>query len=87
MKVFAEADRLAHYFVDGIGTSTMGRLLAREPCYRSFGVARDANVRKDDPVTLVRVQMKFPATGEVLKCLRCFVAGWMRGSHQMPLMP
>lgn len=44
---------------------------------------------KDDPVMLVRVQMNFPATGEILApyAVGHFVAGGMRGSHQMPLMP
>jgi len=44
---------------------------------------------KDDPVMLVRVQMNFPATGEVLApyAVGHFVAGGMRGSHNMPLMP
>jgi fructose 1,6-bisphosphate aldolase/phosphatase len=44
---------------------------------------------KDDPVMLVRTQMSFPATGEVLQpfSIGHFVAGCMRGSHQMPLMP
>jgi fructose 1,6-bisphosphate aldolase/phosphatase len=44
---------------------------------------------KDDPVMLARVQMNFPATGEILApyAIGHFVAGGMRGSHQMPLMP
>ncbi|MEX0959276.1 MAG: fructose-1,6-bisphosphate aldolase/phosphatase [Burkholderiales bacterium] len=44
---------------------------------------------KDDPVMLVRTQMSFPATGEVLApySIGHFVAGGMRGSHNMPLMP
>jgi len=44
---------------------------------------------KDDPVMLVRAQMDFPATGEILAPFATchFVAGGMRGSHQMPLMP
>lgn len=44
---------------------------------------------KDDPVMLVRVQKDFPATGEVLApfAIGHFVAGGMRGSHHMPLMP
>jgi fructose 1,6-bisphosphate aldolase/phosphatase len=44
---------------------------------------------KDDPVMLVRSQMNFPATGEILApfAIGHFVAGCMRGSHQMPLMP
>jgi fructose 1,6-bisphosphate aldolase/phosphatase len=44
---------------------------------------------KDDPVMLVRTQMNFPATGEILApyAVGHFVAGGMRGSHNMPLMP
>jgi fructose 1,6-bisphosphate aldolase/phosphatase len=44
---------------------------------------------KDDPVMLVRTQMNFPATGEVLApyAIGHYVGGGMRGSHQMPLMP
>lgn len=44
---------------------------------------------KDDPVMLVRTQMNFPATGEILApyAIAHFVAGGMRGSHNMPLMP
>lgn len=44
---------------------------------------------KDDPVALVRVQGEFPATGEVLGPFQIghYVAGFMRGSHNGPLMP
>lgn len=44
---------------------------------------------KDDPVMLVRVQGGFPATGEVLSPFSKghLVAGFMRGSHNGPLMP
>lgn len=44
---------------------------------------------KDDPVMLIRVQKDFPATGEILApySIAPLVAGAMRGSHQMPLMP
>lgn len=44
---------------------------------------------KDDPVMLVRVQGAFPATGEVLApfSIGHYVAGFMRGSHNGPLMP
>ncbi len=44
---------------------------------------------KDDPVMLVRTQMNFPATGEVIAPFQIghYVAGGMRGSHNMPLMP
>jgi len=51
--------------------------------------AHIANTGKDDPVMLVRTQMNFPATGEVLAPFAHahYVAGGMRGSHNMPLMP
>jgi fructose 1,6-bisphosphate aldolase/phosphatase len=44
---------------------------------------------KDDPVLLIRAQKDFPATGEIVApyAIGPYVAGAMRGSHQMPLMP
>jgi fructose 1,6-bisphosphate aldolase/phosphatase len=44
---------------------------------------------KDDPVMLVRTQLNFPATGEMLAPFSVghYVAGCMRGSHTAPLMP
>ena len=46
-------------------------------------------VGKDDPVCIVRAQSSFPAVGEVLEpfAFPFMVAGWMRGSHNGPLMP
>ncbi len=46
-------------------------------------------VGKDDPVCIVRSQGQFPAVGEVLEPFTApiLVEGWMRGSHQGPLMP
>ncbi len=46
-------------------------------------------VGKDDPVLIVRCQSGFPAVGEVLApfAVPHLVAGWMRGSHNGPLMP
>ena len=46
-------------------------------------------VGKDDPVCIVRSQGQFPAVGEVLEpfSLPILVEGWMRGSHNGPLMP
>ena len=46
-------------------------------------------VGKDDPAVIVRAQSGFPAAGE---CVEPFafphmVTGWMRGSHNGPLMP
>ena len=46
-------------------------------------------VGKDDPVGVVRAQSGLPAVGEVLEAfsLGHMVSGWMRGSHNGPLMP
>ncbi|MHC1567537.1 MAG: fructose-1,6-bisphosphate aldolase/phosphatase [Candidatus Syntropharchaeia archaeon] len=46
-------------------------------------------VGKDDPAGLVRAQSGLPALGEVLEpfSLGHLVSGWMRGSHNGPLMP
>ncbi len=46
-------------------------------------------VGKDDPVCIVRCQGQFPAVGEALEPFTTphIVEGWMRGSHNGPLMP
>jgi fructose 1,6-bisphosphate aldolase/phosphatase len=46
-------------------------------------------VGKDDPVALVRAQSGLPALGEILEpfAFPHLVSGWMRGSHNGPLMP
>jgi fructose 1,6-bisphosphate aldolase/phosphatase len=46
-------------------------------------------VGKDDPVGIVRAQSGLPAFGEVLEPFGFphLVSGWMRGSHNGPLMP
>ncbi len=46
-------------------------------------------VGKDDPVALVRAQSGLPAVGEVLEPFSFphLVSGWMRGSHNGPIMP
>ncbi len=46
-------------------------------------------VGKDDPVAVVRGQSGLPAVGEILEPFTHphLVSGWMRGSHNGPLMP
>jgi len=46
-------------------------------------------VGKDDPVAVVRAQSGLPALGEVLEPFShpYLVSGWMRGSHNGPIMP
>ena len=46
-------------------------------------------VGKDDPIMIIRGQSGLPAIGEILEpfAFPHLVAGWMRGSHNGPLMP
>jgi fructose 1,6-bisphosphate aldolase/phosphatase len=46
-------------------------------------------VGKDDPIMIIRSQSGLPAIGEILEpfAFPHLVAGWMRGSHNGPLMP
>jgi len=46
-------------------------------------------VGKDDPVAIVRAQSGLPAIGEVIEpySFPFLVSGWMRGSHNGPIMP
>jgi fructose 1,6-bisphosphate aldolase/phosphatase len=46
-------------------------------------------VGKDDPVAIVRCQSGLPAQGEVLEPFSFphLVSGWMRGSHNGPILP
>ena len=46
-------------------------------------------VGKDDPAAIVRGQSGFPANGELVEpfAFPHMVSGWMRGSHNGPLMP
>jgi fructose 1,6-bisphosphate aldolase/phosphatase len=76
------------YVVESIWSRATGDLAASVSTSRLHNIA-GKYVGKDDPVMLVRAQMSFPATGEILApfAVGPFVAGGMRGSHNMPLMP
>ncbi|MDO8959612.1 MAG: fructose 1,6-bisphosphatase, partial [Rhodocyclaceae bacterium] len=76
------------YVVESVWSRATGEQAAVISTSRLHNIA-GKYTGKDDPVMLVRVQMNFPATGEVLApyAIGHFVAGCMRGSHQMPLMP
>ncbi|MEM1578570.1 MAG: fructose-1,6-bisphosphate aldolase/phosphatase [Archaeoglobaceae archaeon] len=70
-----------------------GKLPAEEPVAvvsteKLYQVAGEY-VGKDDPVAIVRAQSGLPAVGEVLEAFAFphLVSGWMRGSHNGPLMP
>jgi fructose 1,6-bisphosphate aldolase/phosphatase len=76
------------YVVESVWSRSTGEQAAAVSTSRLHNIA-GKYTGKDDPVMLVRVQKDFPATGEVLAPYATgpFVAGSMRGSHQMPLMP
>jgi fructose 1,6-bisphosphate aldolase/phosphatase len=76
------------YVVESIWSRSTGEQAAAISTSRLHNIA-GKYTGKDDPVMLVRVQKDFPATGEILApyAIGPYVAGAMRGSHQMPLMP
>ncbi len=76
------------FVVESVWSRTSGEQAAVVSTSRLHNIA-GKYTGKDDPVMLVRSQMNFPATGEILAPFHIghFVAGGMRGSHNMPLMP
>jgi fructose 1,6-bisphosphate aldolase/phosphatase len=76
------------YVVESVWSLSSGEQAVAASTSRLHNIA-GKYTGKDDPVMLVRVQKDFPATGEVLApyAIGPYVAGGMRGSHQMPLMP
>jgi fructose 1,6-bisphosphate aldolase/phosphatase len=76
------------YVVESIWSRSNGEQAVSASTSRLHNIA-GKYTGKDDPILLVRVQQAFPATGEVLApyAIGHHVAGAMRGSHQMPLMP
>jgi fructose 1,6-bisphosphate aldolase/phosphatase len=76
------------FVVESIWSRATGEQAAAVSTSRLHNIA-GKYVGKDDPVMLVRAQLNFPATGEILAPFQVghFVAGGMRGSHNMPLMP
>lgn len=76
------------FVVESIFSRETGEQIVSASTTRLHNIA-GKYVGKDDPVMLVRTQMNFPATGEVLSpyIITPFVSGFMRGSHAGPLMP
>ena len=76
------------FVVESVWSRTSGEQAVSASTSRLHNIA-GKYTGKDDPVMLVRVQKDFPATGEILApyAIGPYVAGGMRGSHQMPLMP
>lgn len=76
------------YVIESISSRATGEQAAIASTTRLHNIA-GKYVGKDDPVLLVRAQKDFPATGEILSpyAIGHFVSGFMRGSHNGPLMP
>jgi fructose 1,6-bisphosphate aldolase/phosphatase len=81
------------YVIKRIFPKEGGKLPGNEPVAvvsteKLFHIAGEY-VGKDDPVASVRAQSGLPALGEVLEpfAFSYLVSGWMRGSHNGPLMP
>ncbi|MBA7594032.1 Fructose-1,6-bisphosphate aldolase/phosphatase [subsurface metagenome] len=76
-----------HYVVDTIYRKD--GLLAAKASTQKLALIAGKYVGKDDPVMIVRAQAGLPAVGEVLEPFSFphVVSGWMRGSHNGPLMP
>ena len=76
------------YVVESVWSRETGDIAAVACTSRLHNIA-GKYTGKDDPVMLVRAQGPFPATGEVLAPFNIghYVAGFMRGSHNGPLMP
>lgn len=76
------------YVVESVTSRASGEQAASVSTSRLHNIA-GKYTGKDDPIMLIRVQKDFPATGEILApyAIGHYVAGCMRGSHQMPLMP
>jgi len=78
----------SHFAVKAVYHRESGEIAAVSSTQRLSLIA-GRYVGKDDPVCVVRSQGQFPAVGEVLEPFAApiLVEGWMRGSHQGPLMP
>ncbi len=83
----------SRYVIKRVFPKENGKLPADEPAAvvsteKLYQIAGEY-VGKDDPVALVRGQSGLPAVGEILEAFAFphLVSGWMRGSHNGPLMP
>jgi fructose 1,6-bisphosphate aldolase/phosphatase len=76
------------YVVESVWSRSTGEQAVAVSTSRLHNIA-GKYTGKDDPVMLVRMQKDFPTTGKILAPYATgpYVAGAMRGSHQMPLMP
>lgn len=78
----------ARYVVKSVYRNKDGLIAARSTTTRLSLIA-GKYVGKDDPALIVRAQKGMPAVGEVMEGFSFphLTEGWMRGSHNGPLMP
>ncbi len=78
----------SHYMVKRVYSRATGEICASSSTEKLALIA-GKYVGKDDPVCIVRCQLDFPSVGEAMEAFAfpAIVEGWMRGSHQGPLMP
>jgi len=76
------------YIVESVWSRASGEQVVAASTTRLHNIA-GKYVGKDDPVMLVRTQKDFPATGEILSpyTIGHYVSGFLRGSHNGPLLP
>jgi len=76
------------YMISGVYRRSDNEVAAKASVQR-LNMLAGRYVGKDDPVLIVRAQSGFPAVGEILEpfAFPHLVEGWMRGSHNGPLMP
>lgn len=86
--VLALLGSISRYVIKHIFRKDDGEIAASVSTER-LNILAGRYIGKDDPVAIVRSQSGFPAAGEVLEpfALPHLVGGWMRGSHNGPLMP
>ncbi len=87
-KIAALLRDLEKYVIESIRANSNNEICAVVSTTRLHNIA-GTYTGKDDPVAIVRLQKNFPATGEILSpfAICPYVAGFMRGSHNGPLMP
>jgi len=78
----------SRYIVKSVFRNKDGLIAARSTTTRLSLIA-GKYVGKDDPALIIRAQKGLPAVGEVLEAFAFphITEGWMRGSHNGPLMP
>ncbi len=77
-----------HYVIKAVYRKS-DNIMAASASTQRLSLIAGKYVGKDDPVLIVRGQSGLPAIGEILEpfSFPFIVPGWMRGSHNGPMMP